>query len=456
MKCKTINRFMIAGTHSGCGKTTVTCAILKALKNRGLDVASYKCGPDYIDPMFHSEIIGTASRNIDFFLCGETAARSLFAKNSCRANVSIAEGVMGFYDGLGGNSSENSSWDISNRFGIPVVLVVHCKGASASVAAMVKGYLELYENRIRAVILNHVSKPMYPIYKDMLEKQLGICVAGYMPHEPAVSIEDRHLGLVTAKEIESLKHKIDMLAETAEETIDLDCLLEIAQSAEPFDYEEIEIPKAADVKIAVARDKAFCFYYQDSLDLLESMGAKLLYFSPAEDQTLPGETDGLILGGGYPELYLDALSQNLGMIRSIRDAERNGMPIFAECGGFMYLGKSIGGHPMTGIADLSFEMTGKLQNFGYVELTARENTGLLGCGETAYAHEFHYSKNDAASGCLTAMKSSGKTWEAGYCKDNVFALYPHIHFWGNREMASRFIEQCKQYQTGKVKAQVEK
>lgn len=452
MNSKTISRFMIAGTYSGCGKTTVTCSILKALKNRGLDIASFKCGPDYIDPMFHSEIIGTASRNIDFFLCGNQAVRYLFAKNSAGTEVSVVEGVMGFYDGMGGSSSENSSWDVSNKLGIPAVLVVNCKGASASIAAMVKGYLDFYENRIRAVILNHVSKPMYPAYKEMLEKRLGIRVAGYMPYEPAATLESRHLGLVTAQEIDALKHKIDRLAEIAEETIDIDCLLEIARDAESFPYEEIEIPKAADVKIAVARDKAFCFYYQDSLDLLEAMGAKLIYFSPLEDPLLPVEADGLIVGGGYPELYLDALGQNLEMIQSIRDGERSGMPIFAECGGFMYLGKSICSHPMTGIADLDFEMTGKLQNFGYIELTAKEKTALLGCGETAYAHEFHYSRNDSASGCLTAKKFSGKTWEAGYCRDQVFALYPHIHFWGNREMAGRFIKQCKAYQTGKEKA----
>lgn len=440
---------MIAGTHSGCGKTTVTCGILKALKNRGMDIASFKCGPDYIDPMFHSEIIGTASRNIDFFLCGNQAARYLFAKNSAGTEVSVVEGVMGFYDGMGGSSSENSSWDVSNKLGIPAVLVVNCKGASASVAAMVKGYLDFKESRIRAVILNHVSTPMYPIYKEMLERQLGICVAGYMPYEPAATIEDRHLGLVTAKEIDSLKHKIDRLAEIAEATIDLDRLLEIAQDAEPLDYEEIETPRVAAVNIAVARDKAFCFYYQDSLELLETMGAELTYFSPLEDRALPGAIDGLILGGGYPELYLDALSQNLGMIQSIRDAENAGMPIFAECGGFMYLGKSIGGHPMTGIVDLCFEMTSKLQNFGYVELTAKGHTGLLARGETALAHEFHYSRNDAASGCLMAKKTSGKTWEAGHCSAPVFALYPHIHFWGNRIMACRFIEQCKEYQMGK-------
>ncbi|KAE9628076.1 cobyrinate a,c-diamide synthase [Defluviitalea raffinosedens] len=442
---KKINRIMIAGTNSGCGKTTVTCAILKALKNRGLKVAAFKCGPDYIDPMFHSEIIETNSRNIDLFLCGERQARYLFAKNSENTDVSVVEGVMGFYDGVGGNTGENSSWDISNKLGIPAVLVVNCKGASVSVAAMIKGYLDFDKNRIEAVVLNNVSKHMYKMYKETIENRLGIRVAGYMPFEPEAVIGSRHLGLVTAKEIGSLKQKTELLAAIAEETIDLDLLLDIANNAEHFDYEKIEVEQISDVRIAVAKDRAFCFYYQDSLELLEKMGAKLIYFSPTEDIRLTEDVDGLILGGGYPELYLEKLSKNAGMINSIRAAWREGMPIYAECGGFMYLGKSINSYAMTHIIEPGFEMTEKLQNFGYVTLTAKDNTMLLEHGESATAHEFHYSKNDSDSGSLTARKASGKTWETGYCKENVFALYPHIHFWGNIQMAARFIKKCEEY-----------
>jgi len=445
MLSKKINRIMIAGTNSGCGKTTVTCAILKALKNRGLEVAAFKCGPDYIDPMFHSEIIETKSRNIDLFLCGERQARYLFAKNSKNSYVSVVEGVMGFYDGMGGNTSENSSWDISNKLGIPTILVVNCKGASVSVAAMIKGFLDFDKNRIKAVVLNNVSKHMYKMYKEIIENRLEIKVAGYMPFEPKAAIESRHLGLVTANEIDSLKQKTELLAGIAEETIDLDLLLDIADNSEPFDYEKIEVEQISDVRIAVAKDRAFCFYYQDSLELFEIMGAKLVYFSPAEDIKLIEDVDGLIIGGGYPELYLEKLSNNIGMINSIKAVWRDGMPIYAECGGFMYLGKNINTYPMSHIMEMSFEMTGKLQNFGYITLNAKESTMLLEYGECVTAHEFHYSKNDYGSGSLTARKATGKTWEAGYCKDNVFALYPHIHFWGNIQIAARFIKKCEEY-----------
>jgi cobyrinic acid a,c-diamide synthase len=313
---------------------------------------------------------------------------------------------------------------------------------------MIKGYLDFYKNKIKAVILNNVSKHLYKTYKEMIEDQLGIFVAGYMPYEPDVTLGSRHLGLITAKEIDSLKQKLDLLSSIAEETIDIDLLIDIAKNSEPFDYEDIEIKKICDVKIAVAKDRAFCFYYQDSLDLLEKMGAKLEPFSPSEDHKL-SEVDGLIIGGGYPELYLEKLSNNKEMLNSMKDAAITGMPIFAECGGFMYLGKSIGTCSMAGILDLSFEMTDRLQNFGYVTLTAKENTELLECGESAYAHEYHYSKDNSKSGCLTAKMQSGKTWEAGCCKDNVFALYPHIHFWGNIGMAERFVLKCEEYRKNK-------
>lgn len=449
MKNKNINRIMIAGTNSGCGKTTITCAVLKALIKRGLKVASFKCGPDYIDPMFHSEIIGAKSRNIDMFLCGEKPSRYLFAQNSEWADISIIEGVMGFYDGLGADTCENSSWDISNKFIIPVVLTVNCKGAAISVVAMINGYLDFYKNNIKAVILNNVSKHMFNIYKDMIESRVDIKVIGYMPYEPEAVIESRHLGLVTAKEIDSLQEKIELLAQIVEETINIDLLVDIANNAASFDYEEIEIKKTTGVNIAVARDKAFCFYYEDSMELLIKMGAKLIDFSPIEDPCLPETVDGLILGGGYPELYLEKLSVNKEMKNSIKAAWHNNIPIYAECGGFMYLGREINTYPMIGIIDMNFEMTKKLQNFGCITLTAKEDTMLMNYQERVCAHEFHYSKSDVESGCLTAEKASGKMWEAGYCKDNVFALYPHIHFWGNINIAKQFIEKCEEYRKNK-------
>ena len=452
MQIKTINRIMIAGTNSGCGKTTVTCAILKSLLNKGLKVAAFKCGPDYIDPMFHSEIVGVKSRNVDLFLCGDNPSKYLVAKNSENFDISVVEGVMGFYDGLSGATIQNSSCDISNKLEIPVILVVNCLGAYLSVAAMIKGYVDFSENNIKAVILNNLSKPLYPLYKKMIEDHLNIKVLGYMPNMPDAALESRHLGLVTAQEVNLLSEKIDLLAKTASETIELAEILKIAAAAPPLQYDEIRIERHASVKIAVARDKAFCFYYQDNLDLLSSFGVELISFSPLEDIKLPESIDGLILGGGYPELYLQKLSENQSMLKSIKDACENGMPVYAECGGYMYLGKSIaaGGveYPMAGVIDMNSVMTEKLQNFGYVTLAVKQDALFLKTGDNVPAHEFHYSKSDKQIGIFEAKKPNGKSWRAGYCENRVFAGYPHIHFWADIDMAKRFVGKCEEYKHG--------
>lgn len=449
MPSKNINRIMLVGTNSGCGKTTVTCAILKALINKNLKVASFKCGPDYIDPMFHSEIIGAKSRNIDLFLCEEAISKFLFAQNSEDADISVVEGVMGFYDGLSGKSTLNSSCDISNKLGIPAVLVVNCRGMALSVVAMIKGYLDLYPNNIKAVILNNVSKMMYSFYKEIIEENLEIKVLGFMPNEPRASFESRHLGLITAQEINLLQEKIHLLSEIAEESIDLEAFLKIAKEALPLEYLDFKVEKQAEIKIGIAKDKAFCFYYEDSLSLLEKMGAKLISFSPLYDEELPKEIDGLILGGGYPELYLEKLSQNKTMLKSIREKVEKGLPTYAECGGFMYLGKSISfndkTYPMVGVIDINSQMTNKLQNFGYVTLTSTKNNLWLKKGNTVPAHEFHYSKTDKSGNDLLAKKLSGKAWSGGFVEDSLWAGYPHIHFWGNVDMAKNFINKCKKY-----------
>ena len=445
MQSKKVNRIMIAGTNSGCGKTTITCAILKAIMNMGKTPASFKCGPDYIDPMFHSEVIGTKSRNLDFYLCGEKTAKYLLAKNSEDTDISIVEGVMGFYDGISGNTIEYSSCDISNKLEIPVVLVVNCRGAFMSVVANIKGHLDLFPNKIEAVILNNVSEMMFPSYKEMIESKLDIKVLGFMPKEPKAVIESRHLGLVTAAEMEDLNKRIEILAENVKKYIDLEALFEISERANELEYEELINEKVSSVKIAVAKDKAFCFYYEDSLSLFEDLGADLVSFSPLRDSELPENIDGLILGGGYPELYLEDLSNNKSMLESIKNSYGNGLPIFAECGGYMYLGNEIEGYKMADVIPMKCEMTKKLQNFGYVTLTAKKDTLLLADNEQIMAHEFHYSLSDNENNSLEAKKRNGKKWEAGYCEKNIFALYPHIHLWGNIKAAKRWIQQCESY-----------
>lgn len=449
MKSKTINRIMIAGTHSGCGKTTVTCALLKALKNRGLNVASFKCGPDYIDPMFHSEIIGAKSRNIDMFLCGENISKYLVAKNSEGMDVSVVEGVMGFYDGIFGTTDKFSSCDISNKMCIPVILVVDCSGASLSVVATIKGYIELFPNRIVGVILNKTSHKMFELYKEMIKTHLSIEVIGFMPKEASVQIKSRHLGLITATEVDELHVKIDALANIANENIDIDRILEIARNADEFYYEDIKIDKKENIKIAIAKDKAFCFYYEDGLELLRKMGAQIEYFSPINDTQLPQNIDGIIFGGGYPELHAKELSNNSKMKEELRRQVESGIPIYAECGGFMYLGKEIiyqsNSYQMASLIDMECEMTTKLQHFGYITLTANEDNILMNKGQSVPAHEFHYSTNNLENGCLKAKKNNGIEWSAGYSKNNIFSGYPHIHFWSDIKIAKRFYDNCLKY-----------
>ncbi len=437
---------MIAGTNSGCGKTTITCAVLRALINRGLKTAAFKCGPDYIDPMFHTEIIGAKSRNLDLFLCGEQVTKYLLKKNSENSDISVIEGVMGYYDGLGLDNVLYSSCDLSNKTGTPVILVVNCDGMSYSVVALIKGYLDFYQNHIVGVILNNISEGMYLSYKASIEKHLNLKVLGFMPRQKIAIFESRHLGLVTAEEVTLLDEKVGILAKMAQEYIDLEAIISLAKSAPPLVCEEVVIEKQNPVKIAVARDKAFCFYYEDNLELLRQMGAMLIPFSPLEDVALPEDIDGLILGGGYPELYLEKLSKNTSMLNNIKASLVNGLPTYAECGGFMYLGKTIaadkGKYKMVGAIDTKSILTKKLQNFGYVFLKANEDNLFCNKGQGINAHEFHYSISDNSGKTFKAIKSSGKSWEGVFGTSSVYAGYPHLHLWGNIDFAKSFISKC--------------
>lgn len=447
---KKVNRVMIAGTGSGSGKTTITCGLLKALLNKNRKVASFKCGPDYIDPMFHSRITGTKSRNLDMLLCGENTVKQLLAENSEGMDISVIEGVMGFYDGLSANSVAHSSNDISNKTDTPVVLVINCKGTFLSAAAIVKGFLEFSPNNIQGVIFNGISEGMYPIYKEIVEERNGIKVLGFMPNLPEATIESRHLGLVTAEEIGTLKEKIDLLAENASKYIDLDALMAIANSASPIAYEDHPIEAVGHARVAVAMDKAFCFYYEDSLELLRKMGLELIPFSPLEDHQLPRDIDGIIIGGGYPELYGEALSGNAPMFESIRKALSEKIPVYAECGGFMYLGTKIEGYPMVNAIENKSVLTNRLQNFGYITLTAQKDNLLCEKGESINAHEFHYSKSDVdGDGFIATRISTGKQRSCIVAEDHLFAGYPHVHLYGNVKFAERFVRKCIAYRISK-------
>lgn len=447
-KGSNFKRIMIAGTGSGCGKTTITCGILRALMNKGLNVASFKTGPDYIDPMFHSRITEVKSRNLDMLLCGENTVKQLFAENSQGMDISVVEGVMGFYDGLGTENTDYSSNDLSNKTDTPVILVINCKGMALSVAASIKGFMEFSHNNIKGVILNGINEGMFPFYKNLIEQHNGLKVLGFMPNLPDASIESRHLGLITADEINDLKEKIDILAQNTAKYIDLNAIMEIAAQAPELTYEEVKLDKIGPTRIAIARDKAFCFYYEDSLDLLRQLGAKLVVFSPLNDNCLPSDIDGLILGGGYPELFVEELSNNKAMLDSIRNAVISKMPIYAECGGYMYLGSTIEGVEMVNAFQVNSTLTNRLQNFGYVSLTAKKNNVFCKKGESINAHEFHYSKSDNDGDGFTATKiSSGKERLGIVAEDNVFAGYPHLHLWGNIEFAKSLINKCIEFRS---------
>lgn len=439
-----IPRLMLAGTGSGCGKTTVTCAVLGALMRRGRRVASFKCGPDYIDPMFHSEILGARARNLDLYLCGERAVRYLLARGGSGMDCALIEGVMGLYDGLGAASAEISSWDLSRRTDTPVVLVVDCAGKSLSLAAEVRGFLDFHPNGIKGVIVNGASEAMFPVYQRLLEEHAGVKALGYLPRLPEASIESRHLGLVTAAEIGDLSRKTALLAQAAERCMDLDGLLALADSAPPLSYEDLSVKRRGDCRIAVAQDRAFCFYYQDALDLLRDLGAELVSFSPISDRALP-ECDALLLGGGYPELYLEALSGNTSMRESVRAACEGGLPVLAECGGFMYLQQAIEdgqgvSRPMAGVLPGVARLGKRLTRFGYAEVTAREDNLLCRAGESMRVHEFHYSDSSCNGEVFHAKKPSGREWDCIQARGRILAGYPHFHLWGNVEAAVRFFD----------------
>ena len=438
-----IPRILLAGTNSGCGKTTVTCAVLRALVNRGMKVGAFKCGPDYIDPMFHSRIIGAKSANLDLFFFQEDTVRYLLAKNAADRDVSIIEGVMGYYDGMDLNTTRASSYEVSKVINSPVVLVVSAKGASLSVLATIQGFLTLYpENNIKGVILNQCSAITYGALAKAIEERLGIRVFGYLPKLADCALESRHLGLVTAAEVKNLREKLQIMAQQAEKSIDLDGLLALAEDTEPVSYESVELPRMEPVRIAVAKDNAFCFYYEDSLEAMTEMGAEIIFFSPLHDEILPENIHGLYLGGGYPELYAEKLSENHSMLASIRTALEKSLPCIAECGGFMYLTEAIGDFPMVGYLPGKCFDNGKLTRFGYVTLRAKEDNLLCKAGEEIPGHEFHHWDCTQPGNSFTATKSTGKNWDCAVVTDRLYAGYPHFHFYANPAFFRSFYDTC--------------
>lgn len=437
-----MKRFIIGGTNSGCGKTTVTCAVLAALKKRGLNVAAFKCGPDYIDPMFHRKVIGVESHNLDSFFCGRDTLLHLLDEYGGRSDIAVIEGVMGFYDGTVG-----SAHSVSELTETPAVIVIDCKGMSDSIGAVMKGFLRYRSNRIAGFIFNRLSEKLIPL-AERLCAELGTEYLGCLPKSD-ITIESRHLGLVTADEISDIQVKLSRLGELAEQYICIDKLMNIGDSPIP-EFEAPEIPHFSEAPtIAVAQDSAFCFIYCENIELLEKMGCKIVYFSPISDKAVP-KADGLLLYGGYPELYAAELSANSSMLESIKSSINLGMPTIAECGGFMYLHKNLTDrngrtYPMAGVLDGEVFPTARLQSFGYITMKANSDSLLCLCGDTIRAHEFHYwDSTDCGSG-FTAEKTDGRTWECCHVSSSLYAGFPHINFYTDTWLAERFVRACIAY-----------
>ncbi|WP_428845464.1 cobyrinate a,c-diamide synthase [Azotosporobacter soli] len=451
----TVPRLVIAGTQSGVGKTTIVAGLLAAFRARKQKVQSYKIGPDYIDPGYHQQAGGKPSYNLDSWLMPEVRIANLLEMTAKGQDLALIEGVMGLYDG--GKNGISSTAQIAKRLQAPVVLVLDVKSAGESAAAVACGFKE-YDPDVNfaGVILNRVGSHSH---RQMVEEALqrrNIPVFGAVYRDGAIQLPERHLGLTPVNEHDSEAIMLRLQAKIEAE-IDVSALMKLGQSAPPFEVMQpvYPLPNGAPVRIAVAQDEAFSFYYPDSLAVLNGCGAELIPFSPVRDAKLPEKIDGLLLGGGFPEMFLVELAANEGLRKEIKAEAQKGMPVYAECGGLMYLCREIAdftGHsyPMCNVVPARSEMRQKLQTVGYVEATALSDSILSQKGEKLRGHEFHFSEMIPDADFNWAFSFSklrtGAVYCGGFCQGNVLASYLHLHFAGNEMAASRFIEKCRDYQ----------
>lgn len=486
-----INRFMIAAPKSGSGKTMITCALLQLLKDNGKNVSSYKCGPDYIDPMFHKKVLGVPSKNLDTFFTDEKTTVQLFLDERADGDFAVLEGVMGLYDGLGGIYEQGSSYHLAKVTQTPIILVVDAKGMGKSVLALIAGFLQYDTHHlIKGVLLNRMSKGYYDIIKPLIEKELSVKVVGYFPEQKDIGLSSRHLGLVMPDELSDIKKQLNETADRLKKTIDMDLFIDIAEAAdeigdsESADKDKRQTLKNAEhmrlqeqnntVNIAVAMDEAFCFYYEDNLRMLEKCGAKLQYFSPLHDTSLPEDCDAMLLGGGYPELYARELSKNVSMLNAIKKAFIAGMPTVAECGGFMYLHKYIhdicddndeqnkpdvqnkadiqndmNKSKLVGALDGGCHFKGKLVRFGYIEL-AEKHSNFLPPNEKIKAHEFHYyDSTDNGADCIATKPATGRSYDCVISHDNYWLGFPHLYYPSNPHFAESLVRKAYEYRRNK-------
>ena len=449
-----IPTFVVAGVRSGVGKTTIATGIMAALTARGYRVEPFKAGPDYIDPSYHRIACGVPCRNLDTWLLSSHVVVELFRRAVSGRDLAVVEGVMGLYDGHSSLDEKGSTAELAKLLGAPVVLVADASKVGRSVAAELLGYQRFDPGvDIAGVVLNGIAGPGHLEFcKPQVEETTGIPVLGYMPYRQDLSQPERHLGLIPTVEGTVVRDWYRRLTRQVEETIDLDRLMAAASRARLPEAPPRVFPKEAQApraRIAVAMDRAFSFYYQDSLDLLEAWGAEVLPFSPLEDPKLPEGAGGIYIGGGFPEMYVEELSHNKDMIASIREAAAKSIPIYAECGGLMYLGGGLTDfegalHPMVGLLPVSSSMPGSRLVLGYREVEALTNGPLLRRGQRVRGHEFHWSVQDGAPSQREAayrmVDQDGRL--EGFRSGSVLASYVHLHLASDPSLASRFVEIC--------------
>ncbi|MCR4821340.1 MAG: cobyrinate a,c-diamide synthase [Treponema sp.] len=477
MKSQIFNapRIMIASPSSSSGKTTISCALLSLLKEKGRSPVSFKCGPDFIDPMFHRNVMGLASTNLDSYFCGQDQLCQTFADfySSAKADCAVIEGVMGLFDGLAGKSVRASAYDIARITKTPILLLIDASGASLSLIPLIKGFLDYDranshdgENLIKGIFLNKASKSLFQLLKPVIEEECGVKVLGFFSKDCENVWKSRHLGLILPSEMEDLGSQIQKSGKILSENLDLPELEKIMKDAPALEFSEKEKltglsficeKRERKLRIALARDSSFCFYYQENLKLLEELGADLIPFSPLHDKSLPENIQGIILGGGYPELYGKELEANSSMRESIKSAAERGLPLIAECGGFIYLHESFtdqtgSSYKMCGVLKGDCSYTGKLVRFGYAEFTPKEEAFSrlkklfpdLSGDFSVKGHEFHYFDSCENGSAFIARKPlSKRSWDCMIFTDTMLAGFPHLYYPSNPEIALWFLNGCK-------------
>lgn len=444
MNSSAIPACIISGTSSGSGKTTVTLGLMAAFRARGMRVQPFKCGPDFIDPGLHQLVTGTVSRNLDLWMSGEEFVRSTFARHSQGADIAIIEGVMGMFDG-----GLSSSGSLAGTLAIPAILVLDVRSMAESAAAIVKGFEVLRPGVAPiGVILNRIASDRHlQLVGDAIRQNCAAEVLGYLPRSLEFSIPSRHLGLLTGDEAPLGPRALQLLAQTVARHIDLDRILALCPALPTRENADPTEAQARPCRIAVARDKAFCFYYEDNFDLLRRAGAELVFFSPTEDVRLPRDLDAIYLGGGYPELYAEQLSGNSAMRTAIREWIENDGPVYAECGGFMYLTDGIVDHqgvvhPMVGAFPVKARMQEKRASLGYRQLQTTGPCCFGPPGTILRGHEFHYSHIDPMPPHIARIYEVNSGTREGYAYRRTLGGYMHLHFGFAPPVVRNFINYC--------------